>query len=579
MMMPARSLTERCGWLPAALRCGFGQGLLALTLGWGCNGAVAQDDAHSSSRLRAPAPVSAPDAAAVPGFAQLEAQGARFGEIRIRNLNIFDTSDPDEDKLLFRLANALHIRTREHVIAAALLFRTGEPVTVSRIEETERLLRTTRFLYDVQISPVAVREGVVDVEVRTRDTWTLDLGLNAGRSGGANSGSVALTEYNLLGTGITLGVGRYADVDRSGNEFQISADRIRGTWTSFGYGTARNSDGERHALRLIRPFHALDARWAAGVIASRDDRIDPVYRAGEVAAEYRRREHRTEVFGGWSDGLVDGWVRRISAGVMAREDGYAFAPGRTPPPRLPDDVTMAGPFLRYELLQDRYEKTTNLNQIGRSEFLALGFAARAQIARSAGAFGATRDAWLYQAAVSRGFEPVHRHRLLASSSFSGQLADGRLERQRLGAQLQYYAPHHQRRLFYASLSVDALHRPAPLDALLLGGDNGLRGYPLRYMSGERRVLLTVEERFYTDRYWFQLFRVGAAAFFDLGRAWGGDPFTESDPGWLANVGFGLRIFNVRAAFSNVVHLDVAVPLRPPDGISRVQFLVRTRASF
>jgi len=524
-------------------------------------------------------PSAAVEPATLPDFARLEAQGARVGEIRIRNLNIFDPDDPDENRLLFRLANALHVRTREQVIASALLFRTGERVSVSRIEETERLLRATRYLYDVRIRPVGLRDGVVDVEVQTRDTWTLDLGLNAGRSGGANSGSVALTEYNLLGTGITLGVGRYADVDRSGNEFNVAADRIFGTWASFGYGMARNSDGERHALRLVRPFYALDARWAAGVSASRDDRIDPVYRAGEVAAEYRRRDNRAEVFGGWSDGLVDGWVRRISGGLMAREDGYAFEPGRTSPPRLPDDVTLAGPFVRYELLQDRYEKTSNLNQIGRSEYLALGLNASAQLARSAGVFGASREAWLYQAAVSRGFEPVRRHRLLASAALSGQLADGRLERQRLGLQAQYYAPHDHQRLFYMAISADGLVRPAPLEALTLGGDNGLRGFPLRYVSGDRRVLLTVEERFYTEPYWFQRFRVGGAAFLDIGRAWGGDPFTVSDPGWLANAGVGLRIFNVRAGFSNVVHLDMAVPLRPPDGISRVQFLVRTRASF
>ena len=178
--------------------------------------------------------------------------------------------------------------------------------------------------------------------------------------------------------------------------------------------------------------------------------------AGEVAAEYRRRDNRAEVFGGWSDGLVDGWVRRISGGLMAREDGYAFEPGRTSPPRLPDDVTLAGPFVRYELLQDRYEKTSNLNQIGRSEYLALGLNASAQLARSAGVFGASREAWLYQAAVSRGFEPVRRHRLLASAALSGQLADGRLERQRLGLQAQYYAPHDHQRLFYMAISADGL---------------------------------------------------------------------------------------------------------------------------
>ena len=45
--------------------------------------------------------------------------------------------------------------------------------------------------------------------------------------------------------------------------------------------------------------------------------------------------------------------------------------------------------------------------------------------------------------------------------------------------------------------------------MLLGGDNGLRGYPLRYQAGTSRALLTLEERYYTGWYPFHLFYVGA----------------------------------------------------------------------
>lgn len=115
--------------------------------------------------------------------------------------------------------------------------------------------------------------------------------------------------------------------------------------------------------------------------------------------------------------------------------------------------------------------------------------------------------------------------------------------------------------------------------MLLGGDNGLRGYPLRYQNGQRRALFTVEERFFTDAYVWRLFRVGGAAFFDVGRAWGGNATNTVNPGWLSNVGAGLRIVSVRAAFSNVLHVDVAFPLNATPDIKKVQFLVKTKASF
>jgi hemolysin activation/secretion protein len=118
-----------------------------------------------------------------------------------------------------------------------------------------------------------------------------------------------------------------------------------------------------------------------------------------------------------------------------------------------------------------------------------------------------------------------------------------------------------------------------LDELLLGGENGLRGYPLRYQSGTRRALFTVEERFYTDLYIWRLFRIGGAGFYDLGRAWGGDNVNAANPGWLGNVGAGLRIVSARAAFSTVVHLDIAVPLNATADMDKVQFLVTTKGSF
>ena len=117
------------------------------------------------------------------------------------------------------------------------------------------------------------------------------------------------------------------------------------------------------------------------------------------------------------------------------------------------------------------------------------------------------------------------------------------------------------------------------DALLLGADNGLRGYPLRYQSGTRRALFTVEERFYTDLYVWQLFRVGGAAFLDIGRAWGGDNVNALNPGWLRNVGVGLRVVSVRSAFSNVLHVDLAFPVDATADIKKVQLNVKTKASF
>jgi hypothetical protein len=116
--------------------------LLALSLmGLVTAPAQAQKQGQKQGQAQAQAQVAGATAAAapatagpLPSLAELEAAGARIGQIRIVNQNIFDPRDPAEDKWLFNLANALHIQTRTSVIEESLLFKSGEPLNLRRIE-------------------------------------------------------------------------------------------------------------------------------------------------------------------------------------------------------------------------------------------------------------------------------------------------------------------------------------------------------------------------------------------------------------------------------------------------------------
>lgn len=531
---------------------------------------AAADDATGEKSLAA---------ASVPTFAQLEAVGAVIGEIRITNDNIFDLDDPEEDNFVFRLANKLHMRTKQGVIRRSLLFRSGEPLSVQKVEETERLLLANNYLYAVDIRPAAWHDGVVDIEVRTRDTWTLQPGFHFSRSGGSNSTGLSLDENNLLGTGISLGFKQESNVDRSSSEFSIAQHHAFGGWTDIEAAYADNSDGQRKSLNFARPFYALDTRWAAGVSGLQDKRVDSIYQQGNVVGQFRHQQDQAEVYGGLSNGLVDGWTHRYSLGLGYQKDAYAAVPSLTLPGLMPADQTLVSPFLRYEVIQDNYEKVTNRDKIQRPEFFALGFASKLQVGRSMSGLGATRDLWLYSAKVSDGLQVPQGNDLLGELDVSGQYGDGRAERQLVSGTLRYYVPQSRRALFYAAVSGDTVHNPESLDLLMIGGDNGLRGYPLRYQTGEHRALFTMEERVYSDWYPLRLFRVGGAVFYDVGRAWGGPFQNPVNPGWLQDVGFGLRILVDRSSFGNVVHADVAFPLNRDPSIQSVQFLVKTYANF
>ncbi len=502
-----------------------------------------------------------------------------IGEIRVVTRNIFDLENERENGVLYRAANAIHIQTWPSVIQDKLLFKTGEHVSVHVMEETERLLRSNRFLYDVSIVPVAYHGGVVDVEVRTRDTWSLQPGLSASRSGGSNRTNVGFTEANALGSGILVGVNRVSDPDRTGTVYQVSDPHAFDGWTAINYSLSQLSDGENRTISVNRPFYALDTRWAAGVKTVQDTRIDSLFENGSTQAQFRHRQDTVDTFGGWSEGRVGKWVQRYSVGFNYQKHTYSTEEGLQAPSQLPPDQTLATPYFRYDVVQDAYEKYKNLDLIERAEYFVIGLQSSVQLGRSLAALGSTQELWLYSANASDGYRTPKGGILLASVSSTGQWGYGPLDKQATGGSVKFYSRPDSRTLIYYSLAGDVLRDATASSQLVVGGDTGLRGYPRNYQSGDNRVVVNVEDRVYTDWYPFQLIRVGGAVFYDFGRAWGGLSANTEHTGWLSDVGLGLRLLSARSAFGNVLHLDLAFPLNRDPNIKRVQFLVQTQTTF
>ena len=183
------------------------------------------------------------------------------------------------------------------------------------------------------------------------------------------------------------------------------------------------------------------------------------------------------------------------------------------------------------------------------------------------------------ASATKGREFTGRQSMFFGLDAYGRLEDGRLAGGLLEASTRYYFRQSPRRLLVMNLSATA---GANLDAdqqILLGGDSGLRGYPLRYQSGDGRWLFTAEQRVFTNWYPLQLFNVGAAVFYDMGGTWGRDPLGTGSQGLLKDIGFGLRLGSSRSALGNVLHIDVAYPLDGDSSARKVQFLVETKKSF
>jgi outer membrane translocation and assembly module TamA len=532
-----------------------------------------------SLKSRAPK-IEAPRDASLPSDAELVKLGARIGDIRFDARKLFDAEAADEDTSLARLANRLHITTRESTIADQLLFKSGDPYEPGLLEESARILRDTRYLRDAAIRPVAFHDGVVDIVVTSQDVWTFNPGISFGRSGGANSSGVELEELNFLGTGTHLAVGFKSEVDRDSKFARFRDRQLGSTWWDLDTTYSDNSDGRLAELSLEHPFYALGTRWAAGVSLLDDQRTDSRYDLGEVVDQYQTREKRSTIYWGRSAGLKEGWARRLTAGLTYEDHTFGDVPGaQGTPALLPANRTLVYPWIGAEWVQDDFRTARNRDQIEKTEDYSLGWHARAQVGYATSAFGSDRTAVMLAGSVSKGLTLSERQALFFDVQSSGRLERGSLAGGLLETAARYYFRQSPRRLLFLGLSATSGFNLDRDQQVLLGGDNGLRGYPLRYQSGEGRWLFTAEQRLFSNWYPLQMFNVGGAVFYDMGASFGRSPLGSTSQGLLRDVGIGLRFGNSRSALGNVLHIDIAYPLDGDSSVDSLQVLVQTKKSF
>ncbi len=492
---------------------------------------------------------------------------ARVGNVYVNSQPIFNLMDEDENNAIYRWVNRFHRKTRPDVIRKLVLFEQGTVIDEDLLQESERILRNQSFTSDAAIKVVSRCENVVDLEIIQKEVWTLlpDLKLKTG--GGVSEVGLGFHDANFLGSGNRVGANYNSDPERDSLSFQFVGQNLLDSRLRLGLQVEDNSDGHQRLISLSHPFYAIKTERAWGLFLNDEVWEQIFYRYGDEANRLEIKLAEADFWLGRGRPTDDGVMRR-RFGIHYEDTQYLE--GNLP--RRPGDRTLFYPYVEWQKIEDEYGVAYNINQINRAEDLHFGRNFRARFGYSAS--GNRR--FIIAGDFVDTLTSQNKQLLQAGINWRGRwnFDENSLEGAMVSLNVDYHRGQTPTRSLYLGVRLTRQWRPDPEDTLLLGGIQGLRGYPANFVSGVATYRFTAEQRIFTDLNPLSLFNVGFVAFFDAGRASPGDLGT--DDGWLSDVGFGIRLVPDKTDRDRVIHIDVGYPLRKLEGATGPQFLVEVK---
>lgn len=204
-----------------------------------------------------------------------------------------------------RLLNSTHRTTRSWVIRNNLFIHPGDAVSVIKMADNERFLRTLNFIQDARIiiKPIANEEDSVDVEVITKDLFTIQFDLSEASTERVKG---KIGDANAFGAGQLMQVRYLFDKQRnpgSGFEFLYTKRGIGNSFVNatLAYSRINNNlqDGRQNdngwRIILERPLYSQYAHLTGAVQLGINQSNNDYEQPDSLFYKYRYR-------------IVDGWL-------------------------------------------------------------------------------------------------------------------------------------------------------------------------------------------------------------------------------------------------------------------------------
>lgn len=506
------------------------------------------------------------------------ARAQPISRVSIERRNVFDPTVPGEDWWPFQTANRIHFLTREGIIAHDNLLPVGSEWDAIRAIETERNLRSLGFLRHAEVSPKRLDDGTIDLRIRTQDSWTLIPQFSVGTEGGDDYLIFGVQEGNLLGLGKGISLYHSQVGSEIRNDLRYTDPRLFGTWNELTAQFADTNRGTESGVRVAKPFFSHDARNAWEASWARIVQRESLYENGNEVSKFNENFRAVRSRFGAKIGRWGDTVHRLNFGTLYAKADFG-ATSETRAGSLPRDRELSGPLAGYSWIQPLYRSERNLDRMQRTEDYNLGNDFSLEGGPMLESWGSDRDRWILHASDRQGVPFGPGRFALTEIGVEGRSAGGRIENGILFANLNIFwkTGWILDQTFVGHLEFNSTRRLDGERQLVLGGDTGLRGYKNNAFTGERSLLLNLENRLFWDRELCHLVYMGGVLFLDSG-------VIASGADGLANrvkndIGAGLRFSPSRSSSGGVVRIDLAYAINEGPGGSRWVLSVRGGHAF
>lgn len=495
--------------------------------------------------------------------------------------DIFDLTDPDTI-FLHHWANFLHNKTKQWtLINESAFFIKKCQIIDEDLHELERHLRSQKYIRDAKVTNTPEHK----IQVQTWDNWSLMPTIDFGRKGGKNQYALGIQDRNLLGLGIDTEIEYFSNDQRTGYKLKTQFPLFLNNNINANVRLTSNDDGTSEAIFFEKAFVSFDTQNAFKIGFDNFNQIDTLYENGRESNEFIHQQQYSTVSWRWLN--QDTQTDTLRFGIGYTSDKHSFT-GLSETEKkfsfdnaiLPSDRSFNYPFAWFGYLQKGYRELTNLYLINHIEDFNLGW----NVSASVGSDFSQNDrspSLIWQSHLSKGLDFNRNAFWLFDASFEGEIYNNSLVQNRMLLQVnaEYFHKFNGNWGGYFK-NANQFSKNQFLDLpVALGGESGVRGYPLQYQHGQHSTQFSLEARYYPHINIYKLVELGGAAFIDTGRVFGQIDLTKNPSSWLTSVGLGARFYSTHSSEARVIHLDIIKPLSSAPNVNGVEFRITTKHTF